>query len=107
MPLIRVEFDDAKVQDDAVRPLSEAVRDIVARETGIDDVFVYANTARIKIQVAPVEIFIEMSADKIENLDALFSRVEQSLAAWKKQAAFLHPINLTIVPMKWKFKTGI
>jgi hypothetical protein len=107
MPLIRLEFDDAKLPAAAALSLSEAVRDIVAHETGIEDVFVYANTAQIKVQVAPVEIFVEMSAAKIRNLDDLFARIEKGLSEWKKNTAFVYPINLTIIPMQWKFKTGI
>ncbi len=107
MPLIRIEFDDSKVQDKDALALSGAIRDIVSTETGIKDVFVYANSARIKVQIAPIEIFVEISAHKTSNLDDLFSRIEKSLSDWKKKTGFAHPLNLTITPMHWKFKTGI
>lgn len=47
MPLILLEYDDNKVPDRNVEAVSKAVRDIVSEVTGIEDVFVYANTARI------------------------------------------------------------
>jgi hypothetical protein len=107
MPLIRIEFDDAVVEDGEARALSAAIRDIVSEETSIEDVFVYTNSARIKIHVAPVEIFVEMSAHKIEDLDALFHRFKQRVAEWKKRAGFRQPINFTLIPMNWKFEIGI
>ncbi len=107
MPLIRLEFDDEVVPPDAVTSLSHAIRDIVIEQTGIADVFVYANSAQIKVQIAPIEIFVEMSAHKIDDLEDLFGRVKSQLSTWKGQCGFQHPINLTIIPMNWKFDTGI
>ncbi|MDE2029026.1 MAG: hypothetical protein KGI97_00515 [Alphaproteobacteria bacterium] len=107
MPLIRIEFDDEVVSDGDARSLSEVVRIIVSEETGIEDVFVYANAARIKVQIAPIEIFIEMSAPKIADADDLFARIKKRLSEWKGRRAFSHPINLTLIPMNWKFETGI
>ena len=83
MPLIRIEFDNATVADADARALSVAVRDIVSKETSIDDVFVYANSSQIKIQIAPIEIFVEMSNHKINDIDALVLRIKESLSSWK------------------------
>lgn len=107
MPLIRLEFDDAKVPDKDVEALSTAVRDIVSAVTGIADVFVYANSAKIKVQVAPIEIFVEMSAPKIKDVDALTNEIKQKIIEWKAINSFSHPINLTLIPMNWKVEIGI
>ena len=107
MPLIRLEFDDKKVPDADVEKVSQAVRDIVSEVTAIPDVFVYANTAKIKVQIAPIEIFVEMSAHKIEDADALIAKIKERLVSWKKEANFAHPINLTLIPMNWKVEIGI
>ena len=107
MPLIRIEFNDAVLGDNDIQSLSLAIRDIVSEETKIADVFVYANTARIKVQIAPVEIFIEMSAHKINDLDDLFGRIKTRLTSWREASAFPQKLNLTLIPMQWKFEVGI
>lgn len=106
-PVIRLEYDDAKLSDSEIEKLSKAVRDIVAAATGIEEVFVYANTAKIKVQIAPIEIWVEMSAQKIENEDALIATIKQKIIDWKKENDFSQPINLTLIPMKWKLAIGI
>ena len=105
MPLIRIEYD--KVPESDIQTLSQAVRDIVSRVTGIADVFVYANTSNIKIQVAPIEVFVEMSAHKIINIDELMARLKSEVSSWKKSVEFRHPINLSLIPMPWKVEIGI
>lgn len=64
MPVIHLEYDEGKLSEKDAEAVSIAVRDIVSRATKIDDVFVYANTAKIKVQVAPIEFFVQMSASK-------------------------------------------
>ncbi len=107
MPVIKLEYDDNAVSDVDVKIISEAIRGIVIRATGIQDVFVYANTAKIKVQVAPIEIFVEMSAHKIDDVDKLLSDIKAKLKEWKKHANFKHLINLTLTPMNWKIELGI
>jgi len=107
MPLIRIEFDDAKVSTKEVGALSKSVRDIVSSITAIDDVFVYANTAQIKFQIAPIEIFVQMTAKKITDEDALVAQIKEKLSNWKKEVGFGHPINLTLMPMNWKVEIAI
>ncbi len=105
MPLIRIEFDGVSESD--IKNLAEKVRDIVSSVTGIEDVFVYANSSQIKIKVAPIEIFIEMSAHKISNADDLIGMIKSEISNWKKSSGFTHPINLTLIPMQWKVEVGI
>jgi hypothetical protein len=107
MPLIKLEFDDSLVPVPDAERLSKAARDIVSETTGIHDVFVYANSSKIKVQVAPIEIFVEMSAPKIKDVDALMADIKAKLSAWKKSANFAHPINLTLIPMNWKVEIDI
>jgi hypothetical protein len=107
MPLIRLEYDDKKVNDADIERLSQAVRNIVSDATEIKDVFVYANTAHIKVQIAPIEIFVEMSAPKIQNEDELIGIIKAKLREWKSENSFTHPINLTLIPMHWKVEVDI
>ena len=107
MPMINIEYDDGKVKDKEISDLSKAIQKIVSEKTKIEDVFVYANSAKIKFKIAPIEIFVQMSEHKIKNLDDLFNQVKSDLSAWKTKNKFNHPINLTIIPMKWKFDTNI
>lgn len=107
MPLINLEYDNNKVSDSEVEILSQAIRDIVSEVTTIEDVFVYANTAKIKIQVAPIEIFVHMTASKIKDETVLVEEIKSKLKEWKSQNNFDHPINLTLIPMNWKVAIGI
>lgn len=107
MPVIHLEYDDSKLSDAEVLALSEGVRDIVSEVTAIEDVFVYANSARVKVQIAPIEIFVELSANKITDLDELMLEIKTRIQRWKTENNFLLPINLTLTPMQWKIEVDI
>lgn len=107
MPMIKIEYDDSKLTEDEAKSISSATQKIVTKITGVEDVFVYANTAKIKIQVAPIEIFVEMSEFKIKDLEDLTSKIKQELITWKEGSGFKQPINLTVIPMHWKVEIGI
>ena len=107
MPLINLEYNDSVVSDEEAKELSNAVRDIVSEVTGIADVFVYANTAKVKVQVAPVEIFVRMSASITQEKSGLMKDIKNNLTHWKEKSGFSHPINLTLIPMDWQIEIGI
>ena len=79
MPIIRIDWDNDKITESKATELSIAAKKIVAEVTGIGDVFVYANSSQIKIDIAPIEIFIEMSANKIENAEELIRKIKDKL----------------------------
>lgn len=87
--------------------MSKAVQKIVSETTDIEDVFVYANSSKITYKIAPIEIWVRMSAWKIKNLDELTESVKTKLSLWKKETSFNHPINLTLIPMNWKVEIDI
>jgi hypothetical protein len=107
MPIIRIDYDNSVLDNKEILDVSNAVRDIVSAITSIDDVFVYANSSEVKIKIAPIEIFVEMSAHKIPDPQALLSDIKDKLASWKKESGFAHPINLTVIPMNWNIEIGI
>lgn len=107
MPIVKIQYDDAKVEKSDIQNLSNAIQKIVVEATGIEDVFVYGNSSEIKIKIAPIEIFVEMSAHKIKDEDLLIKDIKERLSAWKKENTFPHSINLTLIPMNWKIEIGI
>lgn len=107
MPAIQLEFDGARVPEADARSLSEAIQKIVSEVTGIEDVFVYGNSALIQVRTAPIEIFVKMSAHKINDVAELLDALKTRLASWKQEQSFPHSINLTLTPMPWKFEIGI
>ncbi len=107
MPIIRIDFDNEKVSEKEIKNLSEGIQKIVSEITEISDVFVYANSSQIKINIAPVEIFIEMSTEKINNVDELAETIKSDLHQWKEKTEFPYPLNLTLVPMNWKIEINI
>ena len=107
MPTIRIDFDNEKVSEQEIRVLSEAAQKIVSDITAIEDVFVYANSSQIKVKIAPIELYVQMSESKIQNLDELFDKIKNRISEWKRQENFQQPINLTLMPMTWKFEINI
>ena len=107
MPIVRIDFDKEKVSALDTEARSLAVQKIVAEETKIEDVVVYANNAEIKVKAWPIEIFVQMSEQKIVNEDELFEALKSRIVAWKKETSFAHPINLTFIPMKWRIEVGL
>ncbi len=105
--MITIKFDDGKVKDKEVIALSHAIIKIVQDATKISQVFVYADSPRIKIGVAPIEIFVEMSASKVSDKETLFQTIKESLSRWKKEKNFKHPITITLIPVDWKFDVNI
>ena len=107
MPVIRIDYDNEKVNDEDVLALSNATQKIVSETTKIEDVFVYANSSHIKVKIAPIEIFIQMSEHKITDEDKLVSDIKSELQKWKKENKFQYLINFTFIPMQWKIEIGI
>ena len=107
MPVIHIEFDDSKVIDEDAHQLCVAAQKIVSEVTKITDVFVYGNSARIKIGIAPIEIFVSISAHKVPSVEGMLAELKNRFSDWKQGVRFKHPINLTLTPMPWKFETGI
>jgi hypothetical protein len=48
-----------------------------------------------------------MSDSKISDEGALIKELRDKLHNWKTEAKYPHPINLTLIPMRWKVEVGI
>lgn len=107
MPVIRLEYDNAVVTEPQANAICEAVQKVVAAAPGIKEVFVYGNSSHIKVNVAPIEIWIELSAHIVTDADALAAYCRESLGKWKAETNFPHAINLTLIPMNWKLVLDI
>jgi hypothetical protein len=107
MPIINIDYDNNCVKDNEAILVSDVIRDIVSRATKIEDVPVYTNSAHIKVEIAPIEILIRMSANKIDSKENLIKMIKEELKEWKKKNKFKHKINLTLIPMDWKIEIGI
>lgn len=105
--MINIKFDDKVISDEKIAELSSALMQIVQEATGIPEVFAYADSPRIKINVAPVEVFIEMSISKVPDKNILFDTIKTKLLGWKKTSGFSCPITITLTPVDWKFEVGI
>lgn len=104
MPVIRIEYDNVAVAEEDARRLCLAAQEAVIESTGIKEVFVYGNSANIKIGVAPIEIFVEMSASKVDDAESLAKSIRDKLSSWKNNTEFAHKINLTLIPVEWKLE---
>jgi hypothetical protein len=59
------------------------------------------------VQVAPIEIWVEMSNHKVTDADTLAKDLRTGLSQWKERNSFPHLINLTLIPMAWKLELDI
>lgn len=107
MPIIRIDWDDEKLNQDEILILSNAIQRIVSETTKIEDVFVYANSSQVKVKIAPIEIFVEMTSHKIKDRKELITSLKTKLVDWKRENNFPHPINLTLIPRDWDIEIGI
>lgn len=107
MPVIKVKYDDAVLTETEANALCLAAQKIVKEATGIEETFVYGNSAHIKVDIPPVEVLVEMSSHKIDDEDALLKKMSDDLRAWKEETSFPHLINLALIPMHWKIDFDI
>ncbi len=107
MPLIQVLYDDSKLSEDDMVRFCRAVKEIVSEATGIKEVFVWGNSASIKIDVDPIEVIIEMSDHKVGDLESLTNDICKKLTEWKNSEDFKTPATVTLIPMNWKFVVGV
>ena len=107
MPIINIKFDSDILNNEDILILSNAIQKIVKEITSIDDVCVYADSPKIKVGIAPVEIFVEIGAGLVENKEELILKIKNALSEWKKSSKFNHLINLSLVLMNWKVEIGI
>ena len=107
MPVINIEFDSDKVSAEEMQKLCDGAHEVVSEVTQIEDVPVYAHSAEFKAEIAPIEIFIRLSAHKVKDVDALTADLKQAFSTWKSENNFNHPINMTFIPMNWKIEIGI
>ena len=107
MPIVRIDFDGDKITHPEAQKLSEVIQKIVVEETGIEDVIVYANNSQVKVKAWPIEIFVQLSEQKIKDESKLFEALKSRIVMWKKEDGFIHPINLTFIPMRRKIEVGL
>jgi hypothetical protein len=100
MPILtRIEYDDSQVSAEQALELSTAAQQIVADAVGIPEVFVYTNTAQIKVNIAPVLMTIEMGAHRTAFAEQYGAEIKEKLGKWKQQNGLTYPIYLTVTPV--------
>ena len=107
MPVVKIEFDKTKVSESDIKALVSASHEIISSVTGIEDVPVYARSADFTAEIAPIEIFIQLSSHKIADSVELTARLRTAYEEWKKTSEFSIPINMTLIPMTWNIEIGI
>lgn len=105
--IIRIEYDNKTIAEEDAERLSIAIQQIVADASDIKGIFVYANSAHIKVNVAPIEIFIEVNGGKVANGSELADKIAGKITMWKQDAHFTYPINLTVTPATWHLRLGL
>lgn len=107
MPVVTIEYDKAKISEETIKKFVKDIYDIVSETTGIKEVPVYANGADITYKIYPLEVFVQISAHKVEDRGALTDTIKNELSAWRKENLFEHLINFTLIPMDWNLAIDI
>lgn len=107
MPIVTIEFDKDIVSEADIQKLVEASHEVVSIVTDIKDVPVYAHSAVFKAEIAPIEIFIQLSEHKISDANELTAKLKAAFADWKQGQGFNYPINMTLIPMQWNIEIEI
>lgn len=107
MPIIRIDYDNQAVNEKDIEQLSHGIQKIISEKTEIKEVFVYVNQNELVLNVDPIEVFVEMSANIMEKRKDLMAQIKVDLKTWKDKNSFSTPINLTLIPMTWEIEIGI
>lgn len=110
MPTIQILFDDSVVKQSEVLELGSALREICLGAKNLQNVtfaFAYGENPKIKVGLAPLEVYVKITRPKIINEQKLAGELRDKLSAWKKQANFNHPINILLMPMDWLVEDSI
>src|SRR4051812_42157958 len=109
MPVIRIEYDPNKVTAEQITRLAEDVVEYTKEVTEIPEVYAWVNASQIRINIDPVDIFIELSAHKVPDGDAskLSKPIADKIRQWKAEQNFAQLINLTVIPVQWQLEIGI
>ena len=105
--MVTIRYDGGKVASEEAAALASIMRKLVTEAVKVKDVFVYADEALLAIGVDPIEVFVQVNAQKTSDPAALMDKITQTLTVWKQQNNFAHPINLNIIPVEWHAKFGI
>jgi len=107
MPIVRIDYDDKQVTDEQIKELCAALKKIVADTTKIKEVYVYANSPQIKLGIDPVEVFVQITKEKVGDKGKLFEELKNQISNWRKISNFDPSINFTLMPMDWQFEVDI
>jgi hypothetical protein len=110
MPTIQILFDDSVVSEEQVLQLGNALRDIALGADNLHDVsfaFAYGESPKIKIGLAPLEVYIKITRWKITDEKALSAEFREKLTAWKQEVHYPHPVNILLMPMDWLIEDNI
>jgi hypothetical protein len=104
MPVIKLEFDDSIVNTDTTKEFCEAIRRIVVDSTGLpeNEICLYGNNSQIKINVAPIQVWLEISDYKVSDVDKLANDIRDQIVEWKDKTKFAHQIKFMLVPKNQK-----
>ena len=106
MLVIHIDYNET-VDTESVKKLVSAMHTIVSESTAIQEAPVYARKAPFQSYTAPIEIFIEIDSHTVKDSNALVANIKARIQKWKKVHAFQYPINLSLIPTKWKTEIGI
>lgn len=112
MPVVKIDYDKEKFDDQKMLELCKYLRTAIAESMtyDVEDVCVYATKNEIVVGTHPIEIYIQASTATFateEGMQKVLSSVKQKIQKYKADHSLDIPFNVQVVRMDWKFEIGI
>ncbi len=105
--MVVIKIDKTIVDEVSSRNLAASIAPIIAQAIEDDDVFVYVEGPNIVQSADPIEIFIQLNAQKSPDPEAIIEKIAESIGAWKNSVGYPHLLNINVTPVPWYSKIGI
>ena len=106
--LIYIDYNKSMISVDQIERYARGIEKVVSETTKIEDhTPTYVRATDFTLNAAPIEIFLQVSPKFLTDEEELMLNLRYALGVWKEQANIHHPINITLMPMTWRFELNI
>ena len=93
---------------DQIERYARGIEKVVSETSKIEEhTPTYVRGNDFSINATPIEVFLQVSPKFITNEEELMLNLRYALSVWKEEFHINHPINLTLMPMTWRFELNI
>lgn len=106
--LLYIDYDSSIISIEDIKRYATEIEKIISETTEIEEhTPTYVRTTDFSLNAAPIEIFLQVSLKFLTDEDKLLCSLRDALSVRKNKENITHNINLTLMPMTWKFELNI